>query len=67
MQPVARGGEANSLVRIALVVTCLLTSLTARAADPGTAPIAVVLHSESSELTHDVLDRALVEELGIPQ
>ncbi|HEY3255229.1 MAG TPA: hypothetical protein VGJ91_14820 [Polyangiaceae bacterium] len=41
-------------------------SSAARAADPGTRPIAVALHSESSELTLDALEHALTEELEMP-
>jgi hypothetical protein len=64
MQRVALGGGAKSLVKIAFLMAWSLTSSAARAADPA-APIAVVLHSESPELTQDLLERALTEELGI--
>ena len=59
-------GTWEGLARIALVVGFLSSSVTARAADPAVSPIALVLHSESSELSFDTLAHAVSEELGAP-
>ena len=60
-----RGSQrVASSFRIGFALAAIWTSPLAQAAAPETAPIAVVLHSESTELTFDALDRALTEELG---
>jgi len=50
----------------ALVFAAVSTSSAARAADPTAAPIAVVLHGESAELSLEALEQALAEELAVP-
>jgi hypothetical protein len=66
MQSAAAAIPVRILIHVALLLVVLSLSVAARAAAPGSAAIAVVLHSESAELTLDALNRALVEELGMP-
>lgn len=66
MQRLGFGVWARYLGRIALFLAGLCVTTAARAADPAAAPIAVILHSESAELSFDALTQALGEELKAP-
>src|SRR6478609_527610 len=66
MQRLSFRRPARFLGRIALVLGGLCITAAARAADPGAAPIAVILHSESTELDFTTLIQALNEELEVP-
>lgn len=58
--------SAPKLSRIALFLGALSITTPARAADPAAEPIALVLHSESTELSFDALALALDKELNVP-
>ena len=64
MQRGSHGHWVASIICAGFALAGLLTNSGAHAAAPEKAPIAVILHSESTELTLDALDRALSDELG---
>jgi hypothetical protein len=66
MQRLRLRAWAQYLAQIAVFLGGFVITVSARAADPGAAPIAVVLHSESAELSFDSLTRALDAELPAP-
>jgi len=58
--------QVPKLGRIALLLCALSVAAPARATDPAAEPIALVLHSESAELSFDALALALGKELNVP-
>jgi len=66
MERAGRSGAILAWWVTALGFGVFLTAVAARAADPEAAPVAVVLHSETSSPTWDALQRALEEELAMP-